>query len=172
MKFNSLILLCLLSSKMTFSQEIEWRENYKLEWKDFKGPTKNWEVAATTCCGILLKPDKRNIWDGKATYKAIAVFTCDSSFYFPDRINNEVLKHEQTHFDIAEIFARKLRKILREKSFLTHEKARGIYDNLYEGYFDFQTKFEEETKLGSKKKEQVKWEQLVKEKLSELDEYK
>lgn len=168
----AVILFSFLVAKTCKSQVIEWKEDFKLEWGHFKAPTQPWKVAAATYCGITLKPDNKSLWKGKRTYKAIAEFTCDSSFYFANRVSPTVLNHEQLHFDIAELFARKMRKRLYQDKFVTPSEAQKVFDLLYKEYIDFQTKLEEETESGAKQEEELKWEEIVSSELKELREFK
>lgn len=164
-------LLLLLSMNLGFSQTILWSEERQLSWEDFKGYTRDWEVAAVTYCGFTMASVKQNIWNGKFMYEAYAEFECDSSFFFPDLVSDDVLSHEQLHFDNAELFARKLNQELVSRSFITEEQANILYKTCYEQYFEYQSKYEEETELGTNLKEQEKWNNQVEEELEELKEF-
>ncbi|MFD2161503.1 hypothetical protein ACFSJU_03810 [Paradesertivirga mongoliensis] len=164
--------LFILISNASFSQAILWKENFKLDWKNFKGPTEDQDVAAVTHCGIRVKPTVKVLVKGKATYTAFAEFTCDSSFYFPQKVDSLVLAHEQLHFDIAELFARKLRQRFTDRGFITPVEARNLFNKLHKEYFDFQSRIEEETSHGTKLEEEKKWEQFVSNAIRELNKYK
>ena len=154
--FGSITLVLFFSSTCS-SQSLDWSSNRKLIWEDFKGPTKDWNVAAVTYCGISMDAEKLNIWNGRSTYRAKAEFDPDSSFYFPEKVDEYILAHEQLHFDIAELFARKMNAIFTEEGFISAERATEIYDTLYKAYFEFQSLFEEETELGSDRTQQDLW---------------
>ncbi|AEV33453.1 hypothetical protein Oweho_2483 [Owenweeksia hongkongensis DSM 17368] len=167
LKMVSLIIFAFLSN-IGHSQSLNWDANKKLTWTDFKAPTKNWDVAAVTYCGISMSSVKTHIWNGKSTYKAFAEFQCDSSFYFPEKVDDDVLAHEQLHFDIAELYARKLNLILFEESFITAAKASELYDQIYKEYYDYQVQYEEDTELGTNYINQEKWAIRIQKQLIEI----
>lgn len=87
---------------------IIWTKNYKLSWNDFLG--KNFRFKDNTAANSSLKlhfiPSYNN--KGVYSYTIIPVFNRLTSWTISR--SPELLNHEQTHFDILEIFARKIRK--------------------------------------------------------------
>ena len=85
------------------------------------------------------------------------------------------LKHEQGHFDIAEIFARKIRKKLQAKK-LSKTKGEAqikkIWSKLYSEYFAMQKKYDKATSHSIKEKNQQKWILKIAKELKELEAYK
>ena len=65
MKKIIIILLLNLFINNCFSQTFNWESNRKLNWEDFKGPIKEWDVAAASYCGISVKTLKTKFWNGK-----------------------------------------------------------------------------------------------------------
>ena len=87
---------------------IKWNEDRKLTWDDFKAaPLKMGSTAAMTTTHLGFSYSVAN---GKITYKIDCQFEKNKSWGLVK--NDWILKHEQGHFDIAEIFARKLNKSL------------------------------------------------------------
>jgi len=146
------------------SNILYWNRDRKLSWEDFKGPAKDWNAAAVTYCGIEIN---KNRFSGKI--KVAAYFNCDSSFYFKDRADSNVLKHEQTHFDIAELFARKMRKEFSETPLFSNKAIQKIYDKWYEEYNRFQIQYEHDTRFGAHIRSQARFDSLVTVMLKELE---
>ena len=88
------------------AESINWSEEKKLVWEDFKAaPQKNGDVAALTATHLGFA---YNVANGKITYDIECRFEKNRSWGLVK--NDWILKHEQGHFDVAEIFARKLFK--------------------------------------------------------------
>lgn len=99
-------------------QELSWNEFYKLRWDDFQGkPDENSESDAGTAIAIRAKPFLVN---KKVKYDVVAIFNRSKS-WVRDR-SPSLLAHEQLHFDIAELYARKIRKKVKELN------AQGVND--------------------------------------------
>ena len=71
-----------------------------------------------------------------------------------------ILNHEQGHFDIAEIFARKLNKKMSEYQFnkTTYKNdLKNIYDGITTEKEVFQDQYDKETDHSRKKEQQAEW---------------
>ena len=92
---------------------IDWKTSGQLTWNEYKGkPDPNSDAAAstTTYLGIEYKMDEKGFG-----WKIQCRFSITRSW---GRAKTDfILKHEQGHFDIAEIFARKLNKKMSEYQF-------------------------------------------------------
>ncbi|MBS1586300.1 MAG: hypothetical protein JSS82_12220 [Bacteroidetes bacterium] len=91
-----------------------WRVGRPLTWNDFKGQptTNNWRHAASIhfhmCADVL---------EGKNRQATIAIRSfCypHKNWKRPNELSYPLLKHEQIHFDITELYARKARKKIAE----------------------------------------------------------
>lgn len=90
-----------------------WSLEAPLQWADFSGKPDSPETiyAAATYAGLAL--DVRDVTiSGRVTFKIRAVFDSRRSWAHPDRSDDYVLAHEQLHFDIAELYARRLERKL------------------------------------------------------------
>ena len=96
-------------------KKIIWNQNYQLEWTDFKGKVdQKSDYGAITSSGISTSYEFKK---DSILFKVIAVFYKQDS-WTKESLQSELgLKHEQVHFDITEIAARRLRKRLREEVF-------------------------------------------------------
>ncbi len=117
MRQSKFYLLILFTLSVHFLQAqttgmLPWSEQRLLVWSDFKGKPDAPELAwaAATFAGLSL--DIADIKAGRVTFRVQAVFDSKRSWAHPERIDANVLAHEQLHFDIAEIYARRLERKL------------------------------------------------------------
>ena len=91
---------------------ITWSESYKLSWQDFKGPIlSNTDAVATTASGITFSYSIKRSSDRIMGFQSNihAHFYPEKSWYKPNDADAHILAHEQFHFNITELFARKFR---------------------------------------------------------------
>lgn len=169
---------CLLAVSILFGQKIIWQEEQKLVWDNFKSPVNrrnNPDVAAYTNCGWEYSVVKSTNPKSPVTIEIRAIFTEDKSWKDVKKINDYILLHEQKHFDIAELFARKLRKAAAEKI-----KTSGDYDKLFKtiynrisnDYKNFQISYDKDTRHGMNKEKQAEYNAAISEELDNLKSYK
>jgi len=149
---------------------IAWNVTRQLTWDDYKGtPDPNSDAAAstTTYLGIEYKLDNSGFgWTIQCSFSI-------SRSWGRNKTDN-VLKHEQGHFDIAEIFARKLNKKMKEYPFnqTTYKTdLPKIYTTITEEKEAFQEQYDNETDHSRKKEQQAAWEKKIETMLNELKDY-
>jgi Bacterial protein of unknown function (DUF922) len=149
---------------------IEWKASRQLTWKDYKGkpdPSTDAAASTTTYLGIEYKIDEKSF-----AWKIQCRFSITRSW---GRSKTDfILKHEQGHFDIAEIFARKLNKKMDEYKFnsATYKTdLKTIYDDITAEKEMFQDLYDSETDHSRKKEQQVEWEKKIAELLKEYQSY-
>ena len=76
--------------------------------------------------------------------------------------------HEQLHFDITEVYARKLRQELAKTKFSKNAKAevKEIYRNILKELNDFQNKYDSETNFSRDTVQQLIWNKKIKKALN------
>lgn len=145
---------------------IDWREGHRLDWADFQGDPDydNYKVAAMTSSIIQFK----HFCNGEnLTSAAKAIFVKDESWVRADATTEHYLEHEQMHFDITEIFARQLRKLLAENEYKCYEvdelerQANIIFDE----WRASQLRYDRETSYSLNERGQRKWSHIVAENL-------
>jgi len=151
---------------------ILWSEGRKLNWDDFKSnvyPNKDYLSASTVTIDVNCYCDK-----GKYNWKAEALFSKSMSWVKNGKSTDYVLQHEQNHFNLTEVYARRIRKecVLYSNPCANLEKLKSIIDGLKEKYDKEQLRYDLETKHGGNKTAQKKWEEDIKKQLKELDAYK
>lgn len=103
-----------VSEPEIYEKEILWNSQRKLAVSDFKATAKDKEFVAATNSyfgySTSILPKENMVLIEVDTY-----FDCKSS-YFKDNLNQAiVLEHEQLHFDITELYARKFVKRLQNE---------------------------------------------------------
>jgi predicted secreted Zn-dependent protease len=144
--------------------EIEWDNKRRLTWADFKAAvpesSSKFSVAATTACEITVESNVLNVFK-KPKFFATNKFSCYASWVKPGQINDSLLKHEQCHFDIAEVYRRKLQKQLdeTEMNFAEAEKImKEMTRQIGKAYRNEQAVYDEETAHGLNRDKQKEWE--------------
>lgn len=148
---------------------IVWEEGELLRWQHFKGePDAGDQVhAAVTFAGIELKVEKVNVL-GEITFKAKAVFDQQQSWSYPNRQTATILQHEQLHFDIAEVYARKLERKLNALRIRQSQKeaAKKLLDRYSRAQLACQARYDHETVHGLNQQQQQAWRELIRQELA------
>ena len=110
--FIAIAITCL--SFINDDNTILWSETTKLAWIDFKGvPNNASPYKAFTESNIHTEIAAKN---NEATI-SIKVFFDKNKSWAKETTNSELLMHEQIHFNITELWARKFRQQLKGKTF-------------------------------------------------------
>lgn len=170
-----LVLICLCSvSFQTAKNVLLWNELRPLTWDDFNGKPEKRFAAASTHYDILKSIKKENKL--LAFVKIEAVFFRNTSWKKKSWINDEVLAHEQKHFDIVELFARKMRKVIKESKFKNYEELEEKVESVYKQYDDdmdaYQDKYDDETDGSMNGNQQRAWQKKILKEIEELNSYK
>lgn len=140
---------------------VEWGK--PITFKDFESaPGEKDTAAANISVTILLGYSSGR--DGRLNFKVAAVMDKDESWIREEFKNSHaVLKHEQGHFDIAHIYAKKLEAGLRDKRYTKKDvKAlHEIYDRFLEKMHELQLQYDRETRGGMDPLAQSKWRRFI-----------
>jgi hypothetical protein len=148
---------------------IIWQQDSLLTREDFKGRvSKQWAGCAATC--IMIIPIETN---GNVVFSVQAVFIKSKSNII--QTSDYVLKHEQLHFDICELYARKLRKMMSDKDFtkvkdIQHEITM-MYTKVNNEFGKYEEKYDIDTNHGENPAKQKVWEDDVANQMNELEKY-
>lgn len=156
-------------------EKIAWEEDI-LTWEDFKGkPDLNSDFKANTNTGIIYSWGLRKA-NGEVTlkYEVYNNFYPQLSWVNPGSKVNHLLKHEQLHFDISELHARKLRKKLSEIDLEqldanSKQLLNDLYSEIDRERSAMQKIFDKESMHSVNREQEIKWQKFVKE---ELQKYK
>jgi hypothetical protein len=167
-----------VTSKQTVKEEtdtIYWSQERKLTWADFKGEPKGTYYAALSNCAFAqsIEPVMEN-GKGIIYIYVRAALLKKGSWVRSAQATDEVLQHEQLHFDIAEWQVRRLRKAISEAK-LTLDNYESLIDQLTDAawaeYNKIQSDYDLETRHGINDPEQQKWNKTVAENLSLLQDF-
>ncbi len=160
------LFLCI--SGFLFSQEeetIPWSADRKLQWSDFKGSYFKTEWAAATTATGISYAFSSNEQNGQQylEIEVQCVFLPQKSWYRPELCDSVILSHEQLHFDIAELHARKFRKSLAEFRFTNNVKdeVSDIYKQILKELRIFQNKYDWETDFSKDLRQQWLWNRSI-----------
>ena len=166
-----------LSSVLVNDEVIEWRDDYKLNWSQFRGqPKTNTTVVAVTASGITfeysVQETDRQIVSFDA--KVYAHFYPKKSWYIEEEGDSYILAHEQLHFDITELYARKFRKHISALKVSNNLKSqlRDIHERINNEWSVVQNRYDLESDNSVNKEFQTKWNIYVKQELANLNAYK
>jgi hypothetical protein len=164
MKLLISFIITLFSCIITNAQDslILWSLSKPLQWADFSGPVKEGseydaEVFAEVQYRYIFK-DKNNF-----NFHVFATFNKNTSWSKKSKQSETLLKHEQMHFDLAELYARKLQEEF-EKYDYTDNYAKeivAIFEPIKNEYHLMQLKCDEETNHSLNKQKQVEWEAYI-----------
>lgn len=172
MLFAFLLPLFLVSSRETAQKDlIEWNGDRRLTWIDFKGrvPVNAANAALTnTAINVEFGFSSKGM-----TYSIKCRFDKNKSWV---RVKNDlVLGHEQGHFDIAELHARKLNQALKAYKFNSRtasDDVNRIYEKVMKQHHAYQSEYDQETDFSRKVEKQMEWLEKIAGELKAMDEYR
>ncbi|MBC8032596.1 MAG: DUF922 domain-containing protein [Chitinophagaceae bacterium] len=173
MMIRLLVLLLIFSSYTTVPAKdelIPWESTRRLTWADFKAsPDNNSENAALTSSGITFG---WGFGEKGFSYEITCTFNKQKSW---GRIKNAyILAHEQGHFDITEIFARKLKKAIAEHKPDTKNSGKelgAVYSRVMTELSQMQADYDQETDHSRVKAKQEEWLVKISKELASLEAY-
>ena len=183
MKYFILVFFVVISLQSSVSQdvvynsyeqnEVEWNKERKLTWEDFKGTPPSiteTNAAASTRCGFDVSAES----NGSGELIAVTIknmFFCDRSWVRQDKRNRlDLLEHEQAHFDLCEVYARRLRKRVKDSNYkLDIDNA--IFE-VFEAFRKRQKLYDKETNHSRNNEKQVAWLKTIADELQSLNAFK
>lgn len=150
-----------------------WNEERPLQWHYFLG-----------------QADESNQYDCESyaevkysyTFHSLNDFHFDVRAYFNPETSwvksgfktEALLKHEQTHFDIAELYARKLKQALESKIYSENfdSEIKDVFNQYKEEYHKVQKLYDEETIHSTIAYKQKQWESYVSNELQRYSEFR
>ncbi len=160
------------------TDSICWTEALKLKWSDFKAKPKNvmatygnMKASAFTYTNITASGF---IKDGLPEFKILCRFV-ESQSWVADTTQVNIKQHEQLHFDIAELYAREIRKGIEDLK-KKKNKDMNVYSKLINKSLDeLQGKnleFDSKTLHGTVTEKEKEWERNIAHELDVLKEFK
>jgi hypothetical protein len=156
----------------TYAQEnfVTWTNKKQLEWSDFSGPVKDSShFDAESFAEVRFTYTFNSLQDFH--FDVTATFNKNTSWYKKEAQSPLLLKHEQLHFDIAELFAKKLKAEF--ESFPYTENFRKEIADLFEKkklqYHLMQDKYDQETSHSLNLEKQRLWEFAIRDELRKMN---
>jgi hypothetical protein len=171
--FIFLLLPLLAFAASRNSNLIDWNPDYKLVWEDFRARPNPASPNAALTATELRFDIKYNSEKGYQ-YHITCQFNKNKSW---GRVRTDyILSHEQGHFDIAEIYARRLCKAFREykpdsNPQAANKEISGIYQNIMQQMDQRQKDYDAETQNSIIKEKQAEWLKKIAEELKSLQSY-
>ncbi len=147
--------------------DISWSNSRFLKWEDFTGKVDDKsDYKALTTSSIICKPyfvnDSILLW-------VESIFVSERSWKKKVDLDSFDLVHEQTHFNMTEIFARKLRifinnEIKSAKNNYTTEllqKIESAFQRLSKECEEIQELYDNQTSHSINKNEQIRWNNII-----------
>lgn len=169
---KKLLSLTLLVILLSFQSEniIPWKESRKLTWDDFKAsPDQSSKYKALTESIINISIAGKG---QEATIQVVANFDKNTS-WVKER-TSDLLKHEQGHFDIVELWARKFKQKLKGKTYNVktfQKELNELYGEMNRESKSMQIEYDRSTEHSVNTKEQEKWNKKIAADLKSLSEF-
>ena len=156
-----------IRNQLAAHDALPWSATRRLSWNDFQGiaPTRGDESALTsyslfhgaTCTGKTFE------------FRVVAAFLPRQSWVRPTVLastaeNSRTLRHEQTHFDLSEVHARRMRRYFSElfqPCMKTPEELEALAQRYVREESAAQRRYDEETSHGRMAKKQTEWDAEV-----------
>ena len=173
-----LLLLCCLVCIQDNQPVLTWNESYKLSWQDFKAdPNKNVSAVAITASGItfgysIKQTDKEEVVSFSS--EVHAHFYPEQSWYKSERADVHILGHEQLHFNITELYARKFRYRISQLKLSNslRRELKTIHKEINTELSEMQDKYDNETDYSRNFEIQSKWKIYMDTELKKYSKYK
>lgn len=170
--------LLVFITSVSAQDTIYWNKQRPLAWEDFQGTPEMDEVeSAQATTGVALEFQFRenpenDSWEYK--YRVHSYFLPALSWYKTNDKNYYLLEHEQTHFDISELFARKLKKELSEliPSESLGDDAEKIYNRMQKEHALLQNKYDAESNHSLNVDRELEWQKRIQDSLKIYHDWK
>ncbi len=168
------ILLSAIDSSAQKKKNIRWMEGKLLKWSNFKGtPDGSSKYSALTASGILYSYATNK--DGELVFTIESYFDPKNSWVKKDKKKQSLLEHEQRHFDITELYCRRIKKDITSRNFTYSKSMQKKLNKLYEGWVKKlnteQKNYDKETNHHMNQENQKMWDKKIKVELNGLKSY-
>jgi hypothetical protein len=177
LKHLILCLLLLFVGKNSNEEPLTWDHSQKLTWEDFKAKSdENSDAIALTASGITfgysVKTSDKRIVDFSTSVEAH--FYPNQSWYVKEKCDNHVLRHEQLHFDITELYARKFKEqlILLVVNRNIKDQMNRLHTTINKALNETQKRYDGESNHSINIEMQKQWEIFIANELKTLDQFK
>ncbi|MDG5492408.1 hypothetical protein [Psychroserpens sp. SPM9] len=172
-----MIFLFVLNVSSNNEVTIQWNENKKLTWADFRGAVDTTsDAVAVTASGITFSFSVQQSNDRFVSFnaQADAHFYPEKSWYIKDKGDDHILAHEQLHFDITELHVRRLRYGISKLkvSQRIREDLRALHEDANMELAKMQNAYDLQSQNSIDKEQQAIWAEFVKEELQKYSAFR
>ena len=164
----AIAIFLLLFNAASYGQEdfLTWSKNRPLRWDDFSGRINDTSNFEAECFAQVRYSYKLNSLK-EFTFDVQAIFDKSTSWIKPVNKSNALLKHEQVHFDIAQLYACKLRQAFSSYTYTSNFAAEilSVFDKLNREYHYMQKMYDEQSNHSLVSAKQKQWEAFIDEEL-------
>jgi len=157
------------------SNFIRWSPERRLSWNDFQGTADPNRDPNTQAIAMVVLEVKTSAEGNKIVFQVSSFFDKSGSWTI-NHTSEHILQHEQLHFDIAELHARKLRRKLSGMRGLTFRNLKARVDEAYriiqQSHEAMQKRYDRETNHSNNIKVQEEWNRMIPTLLNDLKEYR
>ena len=151
---------------------IYWSADRDLTWDDFKDkPVTTHPYDAETNWAVEYACDVKG---DSLEFTLICYFDKMGSWVKKDKRSSTLLKHEQNHFKLGEIYTRRLRKAFLEFDYKPQTLQRDIqslYDDMFKDCQEAQQRYDKETNHSKVAEKQEAWNKKIASDLTRLKDY-
>jgi hypothetical protein len=154
-------------------REITWSEHQKLTWEDFQGTPDSTYRGYYASVNIRIDVKAYCQYD-KLQYTVRTVLNPQES-WTKNRESESLLRHEQLHYDVSELYTRKIRREFKKIERQCHFRnfpIRELTEKLLEQWDKEQIRIDRETDHGRFQIAEVNWERKISSELAALQDYK
>ncbi|HCM75153.1 MAG TPA: hypothetical protein DIS90_02135 [Cytophagales bacterium] len=164
------LILILLLAKATADEPIIWNKEKRLSWNDFQAtaPKLDSHIALSR---VEIQYESQVDKAGRMTMDIKGVFIKEQSWVKQDRKSDNILKHEQYHFNLTELWARKLRREVASKKWNTktfEKEFTSLFKKHMAQTLKEQLRYDNETNHSQVSDKQKEWERNIDQELVEL----
>ena len=162
---SAVFVLCLNLCASAQRDLVEWNDTLQLSLTDYKGGRTDTIQQISSVCGIYCIPQ---VLGDTASVTIIAYFDRNKSWARKKHVSDLLLQHEQGHFDLTEIFARKLKKrimALRTNKRRFVKDLKEIYEKTWDDLQNQNKAYDKATDFSNVEFAQRTWQNFIKESL-------
>jgi len=170
---SAMLYVNFVNAQSSSGDSICWNRNYKLKWSDFQGKKPATNLAWHTA-GCAASISAEGYIDKGIPNYVITNYFIKKSSWVTDSLSKGGLEHEQLHFDISELHARKIRKGIEDlrkkklKKFISYET---VIIRLLEERTAMNAKYDKESFHSMNLEKQKEWRKMIAKQLDALKKY-
>ncbi len=180
MRWCLCLLLCIGYCAVMGQQPLAWHPSTSLQWNDFKAAPEPHEHNAKALCRTSLNYKYAVV--GVQKYGTVVQIDISALFH-PEKswkvkhVTSDLLQHEQLHFNLTELYARKLNRAFKQElkpgtMQEVEQQIQAIFERIDAAWRAAQQRYDKQTHRGTIPKVQQHWERKTARQLQTLEKYR